>query len=749
MRVVKRSGGFEEVNFEKIAERLRRLSWGITDVVDIGRIVSQTVCGMADGITTDQIDRHAAEICTSMESDHLAYGVLASRIAVSNLHKKTSESILETYTQLQDIISPSLYAMITRHAEALQDMVEYKRDYSFDYFGLSTMEKIYCTKLHGAVIERPQHVYLRVALVVCGQDGDVARVKECYDLMSTKHFTHASPTMFNAGMRVQQMSSCFLQSMGDSLDTIFESFHDSAKISKHGGGLGMNISAVRSKGAPITSTNGTSDGILPMLKCMNEVVSYVNQSGKRKGSMAVYLEPHHPDMMTFLDLRRPGGDETMRCRDLFLAHWISDLFMQRVETGAEWSFFDPFACPGLQDAVGEDYTTLYESYERAGKATSSMPARDVWNAILRAQIESGVPYLMNKDAVNLKSNQQNLGTIKGSNLCAEVCEYTSPDEIAVCTLASIGLPAFVNKSTGAFDFDMLHRVTKIVARNLDDVIDINHYPLEKAKSSNMRHRPIGIGVQGLADVFVAMGIPFESHAARELNVKIFATMYHAAIEMSSAIAQEKGPYETYRGSPASKGLLQYDLWKVAPHPDLDWAGLKRNVAMHGLRNSLSIAIMPTASTAQTLGNTEACEPPTSMFYVRRTLAGEYGCMYKPLVKDLSRRGLWNKDMKNTIIKNGGSIQAIQGIPDDVKLLYKTAWDIKQRAIIDLSADRAPYICQTQSQNLFMAEPTFSKLTAMHLYSWKRGLKTMMYYLRTKPASKAAQVTLDNCVACSS
>jgi len=748
MRVIKRSGSFENIAFEKIAERMKRLSWGkISDVIDVGKLVSQIACGMCDGITTEQIDRHAADIAIGMESDDPAYGILASRIAVSNLHKKTCESVVETYDKLRDVISPSFLSMVREHAEVLQTMVVYSRDYDLDYFGVQTMERLYCTKLHGVTVERPQHVFLRTALAVCG--GDMDRVKESYDLMSTGHFTHASPTLFNAGMKIQQMASCFLLGMDDSLDDIFDTLHDCARISKHGGGLGVHISAVRSKGAPITSTNGASDGVVPMLKVANDVVSYVNQSGKRKGSMAVYLEPHHPDVMDFLELRRPGGDETMRCRDLFMALWVSDLFMKRVERGDMWSFFDPFLCPGLQDAVGEKYVTLYETYERQGKAHSSMPARDVWHAIIRSQIESGVPYLMSKDAVNLKSNQQNLGTIKGSNLCAEIVEYTSKNEIAVCTLASIALPAYVDPDTKQFNFEKLHRVTKIVARNLNDIIDLNAYPVEQARNSNMRHRPIGVGVQGLADVFVALGMPYESEDARALNIKIFAFMYHAAIEASTELAERNGVYDTYVGSPASQGKLQYALWNVAPHPELDWETLEKRVSMHGLRNSMSIALMPTASTAQVLGNTEACEPPTSMFYIRRTLAGEYTCIYKPLFRELCMRGLWNKHIKNKIIRNGGSIQNIPEIPYDLKALFKTAWDIKQRALIDLAADRGPYICQTASQNLFLASPTYSKLTAMHFHSWRKGLKTWLYYLRTQPASQANQVTaLETCDSCS-
>ena len=1103
MRVIKRSGRFEEVNFEKISERIKKLCWNLS-AVDPTLIVTHVASSLADGISTEAIDHLTAEIAISLDSEHPDYGKLASRIAISNIHKKTSESVLETFENMASVVAPSFLETVRRHAEELQDMVQYNRDYEFDYFGIKTLERMYCTKVNGVLIERPQHMYLRVAVALCGEDGNMDRVKETYDLLSRKFFTHASPTLFNAGMKVQQLASCYLDSSEDSLDGIFSCFHRCARISKFGGGLGVNVSNVRSKGAPITSTNGHSDGIIPMLKVANSVASYVNQcfvpdtmvytrdngiqqmddvevgehlvtrdgtfkrvnevfvrdvkeegmvtltpkfafegitctkvheifalrgqrqelnysviknrldkgisspefcpagdlvvgdflgfpiprdvvdysftndfcrfygimlgdghvtikhgkyqefgvslnltskadtvefvksmleirdihywtalrnncytikwtgsvdglnydmlydalgekridprflnlpndktlslikgllesdgsvrgeiyfstssralvfamrylclrlgvlthghakfssvgktheirpgelitvkkvpyvlripkhpilaemlgieayskmaffehdgilytrlvsveesvysgkvydfnmesnhnyttdcglvhnSGKRKGSMAVYLEPHHPDVMDFLNLRRPGGDEDLRCRDLFLAMWVSDVFMKRVEAGGKWSFFDPSKCPGLDDVYGEDFERLYEQYEASGKAERVVDARDVWNAILRSQIESGVPYILSKDACNLKSNQKNVGTIKNSNLCAEIVEYSSPGkEVAVCTLASLGLPAFVKND--AFDFQELHRVVKVVARNLDRVIDLNQYPIEEARFSNFRHRPIGIGIQGLADTFIKLRIPFDSKRALLLNEQIMATMYHAAIEMSTELASVYGPYASYEGSPASKGLLQYDLWGKQPctSTGLDWDALKHKVARYGLRNSLSIALMPTASTAQLLGNSEAAEPVTSFFYVRRTLAGEYACIHKLLLKDLVGRGLWTKDIKNAIIRDGGSIQNIPDIPDDLKTLYKTSWDLKQRVIIDQAAARGPYVCQSQSMNLFIAAPTFAKLTAMHLYSWKKGLKTINYYLRSKPASRAAQVTVDS------
>lgn len=741
MRVVKRSGAFEEVNFEKIAERIKKLCWNL-HAIDAALIVTQVASSIVDGITTEAIDHLTAEIAVSMGADHPDYGTLAARIAMSNIHKKTSDGVLETFERMAPALCPKFLDRVRAHADELQDMIDYRRDYDFDYFGIKTLERMYCTKIDGSLVERPQHMYLRVALAVCGGDGDLVRVKETYDLMSRRFFTHASPTLFNAGMKVQQLASCFLLGMHDSLDGIFDCFHESARISKYGGGIGINISGVRSKGAPIKGTNGNSDGIVPMLKVANSVACYVNQSGKRKGSVAAYMEPHHPDVFDFLNLRRPGGDEDLRCRDVFLAMWVSDLFMKRVERGEPWSLFDPSKCPGLDEAYGDDFVTLYERYEREGKAERVVDAREVWTAILRSQIESGVPYILSKDACNLKSNQKNVGTIKNSNLCAEIVEYSDPGkEVAVCTLASIGLPAFVKH--GEFNFEALHAVTKVVAKNLDTVIDINHYPIDQARVSNFRHRPIGIGIQGLADTFIKLRLPFDSDEALKLNERILATMYHAALEQSTELASIYGPYATYEGSPASNGQLQYDLWGVDPHPCLDWVSLKRKVARYGLRNSLSIALMPTASTAQLLGNSEAAEPVTSFYYVRRTLAGEYACIHRQLLKDLVSRGLWTKTIRNAIVRDGGSVQNIPEIPKELKTLYKTAWDLKQRVLIDQAAARGPYVCQSQSMNLFVAAPTFAKLTAMHLHSWRQGLKTLTYYLRSKPAARAVQITVDS------
>jgi len=750
MKVVTRSGVAEDVAFDKIASRLKRLCGIKLPSVDVGRLVSLTAGSMFDGISTVQLDELTAEISVSLASEHPDYGSLAARILVSNWHKQTNESVIETYRAMSSALSTTFMDIAEEHAEELQTFVEYKRDFHFDFFGIRTFQKIYCTKIGGKNIERPQHVYLRVALAIGG--NDMKRVRECYALMSKKKYTHASPTLFNAGMKTQQMSSCYLADMEDSLDGIFKSLHDIAQISKLGGGIGMHVGNVRSKGSLIRSTNGSSDGIIPMLKVANEVIRYVNQSGRRKGSMAIFIGPDHPDILEFLDLRRPGGDETARCRDLFLAMWIPDLFMERVESNQEWSFFDPSACPGLNDVWGPAYDDLYATYEKDGKATRTMPARDLWTSIIRSQVESGNPYLLYKDAANRCSNQQNLGTIKCSNLCSEIIEFTSPTETAVCTLASVSLPAFIKG--GIFDFKDLHAVTKVAARNLDTVIDINAYPIPEAKNSNEKHRPVGIGIQGLADCFMMLGYAFESDEAALLNTQIAATMYHAAIEQSAELARDHGTYASYDGSPASLGNLQYDLWGVEPDTStgLDWNALKRLVKKHGLRNSLSIALMPTASTSQLFGNNESFEPVTSLIYTRRTLAGEFTVVNKHLVSDLIERGLWSVDMKDLIVANGGSVQTIADIDDNLKSIYKTSWEISQRSLIDQSAARGPYVCQSQSLNLFVAEASLPRLSTMHFYAWRQGLKTGCYYLRTRAASQAKQITVSesqSCISCSS
>jgi ribonucleoside-diphosphate reductase alpha subunit len=627
-------------------------------------------------------------------------------------------------------------------------MMQHDRDKDIDFFGLSTMQKLYCCRCGDTLVERPQHMWLRVAIVVTAYPEDLMVVKETYDALSLQQYTHGSPTLFNAGVS-NQMASCFLLSVEDSIESIFGTLKNAAHISKYGGGLGLHVSAVRGKGQPIGSSSGRTDGLLPMLKVWNSMTSYVNQSGRRKGACAVFLEPHHPDLMEFLDMRQPGGDEDLRNRDLFMALWVSDLFMRRVEQNGIWSFLDPYVCPDIQDAYGDEYARLYEAYEREGKVVRQLPALDVWNAILQAQIESGQPYMSYKCSINRKSNQQNVGTIRGSNLCNEIVEYTSPDEIAVCTLASVSLPAFVKDAR--LDEEALGRVTRIAIRNLDACIDANMYPVEEATRSNMRHRPVGLGAQGLADVFFEMGLPFDSEAALDVTEKAAACMYYHALDESCRLAREKGAYPTFQGSPASKGLLQPDLWGVTPHPDYDWDGLRARIREHGIRHSLCIAYMPTASTASIFGNTEATEPISSLAYVRRTLCGEFTCVNHRLVRDLVQRGLWTDTMRRQITGNGGSLRGIEAVPDDVKRLYVTAYDIKQKWVMDHMLRRGPYTCQSQSCNVFMDQPTYKKLTASHFYAWRRGAKTSMYYLRSKPAAKAQPVMAvesNSCINCS-
>jgi ribonucleoside-diphosphate reductase alpha subunit len=746
MHVIKRSGEREEVSFDKIAQRLRALSWNL-EAIDFGLVVSHVACKLAEDMTTEGIDKLCADTLMGLEMEHTDYGTLAARVAVSNVHKKTNDSVFQTFERLKDVLSDEFFLILYSFKEAdIQSIVDYQRDYALDFMGLRTFERLYCTKLNDEeLVERPQHVYMRIALAVCGADGDLDRLKETYDLLSLKFYSHASPTMFNSGMKCQQLASCYLDAMDDSLNSIFDCFHRSASISKRGGGLGVDISTIRSRGSLIKGTNGKSDGVVPMLKVADAISSYVNQGGRRKGSMAVYIEVTHPDILNFLDLKRPGGDEESRCRNLFLAIWLSDLFMQRVVAGERWSLFDPATTPDLHESYGTAYVEKYEFYEREGMAVRTMEARDLWFAILKSQQESGVPYLLNKDACNIKSNQQNVGTIRSSNLCAEIVEYTKPgSEVAVCTLASISLPSFVKKNR--FDFELLHKITKVVARNLDAIIDINHYPIEEARVSNMKHRPIGIGISGLADTFVKLKIPYDSAEAAEINERLVATMYHAAIEASTQLAEEKGSYSTFAGSPASKGQLQFDLWdkKQPPHVSLDWETLKARVATFGLRNSLSLALMPTATTASVLGNTESFEPIPSLYYMRRTLAGEYACIYKPLQTDLIKANLWSKQIRDAIIQNGGSIANIQEIPENLRSIYKTTWDIKQKVCIDMAAARGRYVCQSQSMNVYIAESssTLTKLSSMHIYSWKKGLKTLCYYVRIKPVTRGAHVTLD-------
>ena len=755
MKVLKRSGALEPVQMDKVAARLAALADGL-DGLDIDRVTVAACAAMYDGIPTTRLDQLAADTAYALSTEHPDYGALAARVLVSDLHKRTGASALEAFEKMAELLSPGFLADARALGPALDALPCHDRDYDFDYFGVRTLEKMYLTRVRGEVVERPQHTWLRIAVALWGTD--LERVRETYECLSKKRFTHASPTIFNAGMRHQQLASCFLLGVEDSVDDIFAALARCARVSKHGGGIGMHVSGVRGRGAHIRGTNGQCDGLVPMLRVTNAVADYINQGGRRRGSIAVYIEPHHPDVFDVLDLKKNSGDEHLRARDLFYAVWLSDLFMRRVEAGGDWSLFDPDACPGLADAWGDDYAALYERYEAEGRASRTVPAQDVWFAILRAQIETGVPYVLYKDAVNGKSNQQNLGTIKCSNLCCEICEFTAPDEVAVCTLGSLSLPAFVRAGVGpgpTYDFEGLHAAAKVLARNLDRVIDITYYPVPEAKTSNTRHRPIGIGVQGLQDAFFEMRLPFDSPGARELNARIFETVYHAAIETSAELAAEHGAYSSYAGSPASRGQLQPDLWGVQP-PEWrdtrwkpDWDGLRGLVAAHGLRNSLSVAPMPTASTSQLLGNCECFEPQTSNLYSRRTLAGEFAVLNVRLVRDLLARGLWTTDLKNRIVAADGSLAGLADVPADLKDLYKTAWDLSQKTLIDLAADRGAYVCQSQSMNLFVAEPTFARLSSMHFYSWKRGLKTGCYYLRTKPASRAAQVTVPaECLACS-
>lgn len=700
---------------------------------------------------TTELDNLAAETAASLTVAHPDYAILASRIAVSNLHKNTVKSFSATMRKLHQyvdkatgklspLIADDVMQIIEEHADILDSSIIYDRDYAFDYFGFKTLEKSYLLKIDGKVAERPQHMYMRVAVGI--HKHNIDEVIKTYHLMSERWYTHATPTLFNAGTPKPQMSSCFLLTMKeDSIEGIYETLKQTAKISQSAGGIGLAIHNIRATGSYISGTNGTSNGIIPMLRVFNDTARYVDQGGgKRKGAFAIYLEPWHADVFEFLDLRKNHGKEELRARDLFLALWVSDLFMKRVEANEDWSLFCPNEAPGLSECWGEAFEELYTKYEHEGKARKIVKAQDLWFKILESQIETGTPYMLYKDAANRKSNQQNLGTIKSSNLCTEIIEYTSPDEVAVCNLASLALPRFV--IDGKFDFDKLYEVTYYVTKNLNAVIDNNYYPVEEARVSNMKHRPIGLGVQGLADVFILLRLPFESEMAKMLNKNIFETIYFAAMTASKDLAKEHGPYETFAGSPVSKGIFQFDMWGVTPSDRWDWATLKEEVKRYGVRNSLLVAPMPTASTSQILGNNECFEPYTSNIYSRRVLSGEFIIVNKHLLKDLVQLGLWNNAMKNKIIAANGSIQNIEEIPADIKELYKTVWEIKQRNIIDMAADRGAYICQSQSLNLFVDNPTFSKLTAMHFYGWKKGLKTGMYYLRTKAAAQAVQFTVE-------
>ena len=753
MLVVKRDGRRESVKFDKITARIEKLCYGLNaDFVEPVEIAKKVIDGLYDGVSTIELDNLAAETSATMTTRHPDFAKLAARIAISNLHKVTETSFSTTMKRMYEYINPKTgenaallsketYGIIRANAKKLDDAIDFDRDYNYDFFGYKTLERSYLMKLDGKIVERPQHMLMRVAVGIHGEDIDAA--VETYNLMSEKWFTHATPTLFNAGTPKPQLSSCFLLSMqDDSIDGIYDTLKQCAKISQSAGGIGLSIHNVRATGSYIKGTNGTSNGIVPMLRNFDMTARYVDQGGgKRKGSFAIYIEPWHADIFEFLDLRKNHGKEEMRARDLFYALWIPDLFMKRVEENGDWSLFDPNVCKGLYEKYGEEFEALYEKYEKEGKARKTIKAQDLWFEILEAQIETGTPYMLYKDAANKKSNQKNLGTIRSSNLCTEIMEYTSKDEVAVCNLASIALSMFV--IDGKFDHQKLYEITKVATRNLNKVIDVNYYPVKEAKNSNMKHRPIGIGVQGLADTFLLLKMAFESEEAKKLNSEIFETIYFAAMETSMELAQDQGPYESFKGSPVSKGIFQFDMWGVEPDSGRwDWYDLKQKVRKHGVRNSLLLAPMPTASTSQILGNNECFEPYTSNLYVRRVLSGEFIVANKHLMKELIALNLWDDKMMNKIKAENGSIQNIAEIPEEIKERYKTVWEISQKAIIDMSADRGAYICQSQSLNIHLQDANFGKMTSMHFYAWKKGLKTGMYYLRTKAATDAIKFTVE-------
>jgi ribonucleoside-diphosphate reductase alpha subunit len=751
MKVIKRTGRHEEVSFDKITARLRKLSYGLdTQYVNIIDIARKVIMGLYDGVTTTELDNLAAETAATMATVHPDYALLAARVAVSNLHKETEKSFHKVVHALYNYIDPKTgdragligddtYKIVMKYKDRLDSAIIFDRDFEFDYFGFKTLERSYLMRMEGQVVERPQHLFMRVAIGIHGEDIDAAI--ETYNLMSERWFIHATPTLFNAGSPKPQMSSCFLLQMtDDSIEGIFETLKRCSLISQSAGGIGLSIHNIRATGSYIKGTGGTSNGIIPMLRVFNDTARYVDQGGgKRKGAFAVYLEPWHADVFEFLDLKKNHGKEEMRARDLFYAMWIPDLFMERVKADADWSLFCPNEAPGLFDVYGGEFEALYHQYERENRQRKTVKARDLWNAILESQVETGTPYILYKDAANKKSNQKNLGTIRSSNLCTEILEYTSPDEVAVCNLASIALPKYVQD--GRFDFERLAEITRVATRNLNKVIDINYYPIPEAERSNRRHRPIGLGVQGLADAFILMRYAFDSAEAKQLNIDIFETIYFAALTESCALAERFGPYETYAGSPISQGTFQFDFWGVQPSSRWDWDGLRERIKKHGVRNSLLVAPMPTASTSQILGNNECFEPYTSNLYTRRTLSGEHIVVNKHLMRDLVRLGLWNDEMREAIMAANGSIQGIEDIPADIRALYKTAYEISQKVIIDMAADRGAFICQSQSLNVFMEAATFGKLSSMHFYSWQKGLKTGMYYLRSKAATDPIKFTL--------
>jgi ribonucleoside-diphosphate reductase alpha subunit len=804
MRVTKRNGELQDIAFDKILNRIKKLGQEVGININYSSLVIKVIDQLYDKISTTKIDELAAEQCAAMSTNHNDYATLASRIIISNHQKNTNpvfSNIMKTLYEFTNfkgvnkpLVSKTLWDFTVRYSKELNDMIDHNRDYLVDYFGFKTLERAYLFKANNIILERPQHMWMRVAVGIHGNlknnnsDEQLQLVKETYDLMSQKYFTHATPTLFNAGTPSQQLSSCYLIAMeDDSIEGIYNTLKDCAHISKYSGGIGIHIHNIRAKGSHIQGTNGITDGIVPMLRVFNSTARYVNQSGKRNGSIAIYIEPWHLDIEDFLELKKNHGDEELKARDLFYALWIADLFMERVKNNAKWSLFCPNECPGLTDVYGDKFNALYEKYETNGKARKTVNARDLWFKILDSQMETGTPYILYKDACNQKSNQQNLGTIKSSNLCTEIIEYSDDKETAVCNLASIALPAFVNESTKTFNYEKLHEVTKVVTNNLNKVIDINFYPTEKTKRSNFKHRPIGIGIQGLADTFILLDIPFHSEQAKEINKHIFETIYHASLEKSNEITISRfkkitatkynsikiykhkllneyefntfkphyaksqqelenmfsiGSYSSFEGSPASKGILQFDMWNVIPSARYDWETLKESIKKYGLRNSLLVAPMPTASTSQILGYNECFEPFTSNLYSRRTLAGEFVVVNKYLMKELIDLGLWNEQIKNNIIANKGSVQQLTNLPEKIKNKYKIVWEIPMKHIIDMSADRGAFICQSQSLNLWMEDPTYNSLTSMHFYSWKKGLKTGIYYLRRKAKHQAQQFTIE-------
>ncbi len=755
MYVVKRDGRKELIMFDKITARVRKLCYGLNNLVDPLKVTMRVIEGLYDGVTTSELDNLAAEIAATMTTSHPDYAKLAARISVSNLHKNTKKSFSETMKDLYEYVNPrtgkkapllsdEVYEVIAKNTEILDSRIIYNRDFGYDYFGFKTLERSYLLKLNGKIAERPQHMLMRVAVGIHLEDMDA--VLETYELMSKKYFTHATPTLFNSGTPKPQMSSCFLLAMkDDSIDGIYDTLKQTAKISQSAGGIGLSIHNVRATGSYIAGTNGTSNGIVPMLRVFNDTARYVDQGGgKRKGSFAMYVEPWHADIYDFLDLKKNHGKEEMRARDLFYAMWIPDLFMKRVEANEDWTLMCPNECTGLFTNHGEEFERIYTEYEAAGKGRKTVKARELWEKILESQIETGTPYMLYKDSVNRKSNQKNLGTIRSSNLCTEIMEYTSPDEVAVCNLASIALPMFIKN--GEFDHKELFKVTKRVTKNLNRVIDRNYYPVKEAENSNMRHRPIGLGVQGLADAFILLRLPFTSDEAKQLNQEIFETLYYAAVTASMELAKDEGAYSSYEGSPIAQGEFQHNMWGIKDEElsgRWDWAKLRKAVAKNGVRNSLLVAPMPTASTSQILGNNECFEPYTSNIYTRRVLSGEFIVVNKHLLEDLVKLGLWNESLKQELMRANGSIQHIDIIPQDIKELYKTVWELSMKDIIDMSRHRGYFIDQSQSLNLFMENANYAKLTSMHFYAWKSGLKTGMYYLRTKAAVDAIKFTLDN------